>query len=106
MNKNNVNSVIKLLSEFKDLTAVSQLSKLKIARAQKEFFTLAGILTASVYAVVISNLAFNYLAGWYVLALSGLVFSYLYKLSTSIPWGPISATTDADLNDKLTRRRD
>ena len=85
LDKNGIDITIRVYSEPGTPEKVANSAKPRLAKLQKELFTTVALLSAALYTLVVTNLVFNYLKGWYVLGLCGLVISYLYLKSESLP---------------------
>jgi len=85
LGKNGIDITIKVYSEPGTPEKVANSAKPRQAKLQKELFASVALLSAALYILVVTNLVLNYLKGWYVLCLCGLVISYLFLKSESLP---------------------
>jgi hypothetical protein len=85
MNKHSINMIIKIWSEPGTPVNIANSAKPKLAKLKKELFRQTAFLCGLVYVLVVTNLVLNYLKGWYVLVISGLIFAYIYLRFETIP---------------------
>jgi hypothetical protein len=98
--KHNIDIIIKVRGEADAPKIISESAELRLARLQKESFKLSGILISVLYLLIVTNLVFNYLKGWYLLGISGLVISYLYLKIESLPSIALLKSRQSALGDE------
>lgn len=97
MTDNNVNFTIRLWSKPEDKNSL----KLRKAQIQKETFRITAILSAIGFVLLITNTAYDYLSGWYVLGILGIFYSYCYYLVTGISYQSLSSYINENQEERL-----
>ena len=85
LDKNRIDITIKVYSEPGTPKKVANSAKPRLAKLQKELFALVALLSAALYTLVVTNLSLNYLGGWFVLGIFGIVISFLFLKSETLP---------------------
>jgi hypothetical protein len=100
LGKNGIETTIKVYSEPGTPEKVANSAKPRLAKLQKELFASVALLSAALYTLVVTNLVFDYLKGWYVLGLCGLVISYLYLKSETLPTFALLNSRESGIADE------
>jgi hypothetical protein len=100
LDKNDIEITIKVYSEPGTPEKVANSAKPRQAKLQKELFISAALMSAALYSLVVTNLVFDYLKGWYLLGLCGVVVSYLYLKSESLPTFALLKSQESGVADE------